>query len=130
MMMVAVVPLTHQFKSRRPVAEIKSLHHPHLLQQMHRPVNRRQITLAGGQGGENLLVRKRMRVVPENFQDGGARTGDFPRLLAQTAGQRGQFLPLMGVSVGVAFHYDSKITLAMPKIKPTKTATSLPTGNR
>ena len=77
MMMMAVIAFANQFKPRRPVAEIKSLHHPHRFQQVHGAVNRRQIALAGGQGGKNLLVRERMRMLPENFQNGRARTGDF-----------------------------------------------------
>jgi hypothetical protein len=95
MMVMAVVAFTHQFKPRRAIAEIKPLHHPHPFQQVHRPVNRRQITPALGHGGKNLLVRKRMRMSPEDFQDCRARAGDLSRLPPQTARQGGQFLSLV-----------------------------------
>jgi hypothetical protein len=95
MMVMAVLPFSHQFKPRRPVAKIKPLDHPHLFQQVHRPVNRRQIALSPGQSGQNIPARERMRVLPENLQDGRARASDLSRLLAQTARQRGQFLSPM-----------------------------------
>jgi hypothetical protein len=84
MMVMAVIAFADQFKPRRAVAEIKPLHHPHLFEQMHGAVNRRQIALAPGQGGKYFPVRERMRMLPKNFQNGRARAGDLSRLLAQT----------------------------------------------
>jgi hypothetical protein len=121
MMVMAVVTFANQFKPRRAVAEIKPLHHSQLFQQVQGAVNRRQIALALGQGGEDFLVRERMRMPPENFQDRRARAGDLSRLPAQTARQRGHFLPLAGVGMGARFHY-LKIRLAIPGIQPATTA--------
>jgi hypothetical protein len=121
MMVMAVIAFTDQFKPRRAVAEVKPLHHPHLFEQMHGAVNRRQIALAPGQGGEDFLVRERMRVLSKNFQDCRARAGDLPRLPAQTTRQRRQFLPPVGVGMWARFHF-SKIRPAIPGIKPTTTA--------
>jgi hypothetical protein len=130
MMVMAVIAFADQFKPRCSVAEVKPLHHFHLFQQVHGTVNRRQIALAPGHGGKNFPVCERMRVLSQNFQDRRARAGDLARFLAQTPRQRGQFLSLVQMGVRAPFHYASKITLAMPKIKPTTTATSLPTGKR
>jgi hypothetical protein len=94
-MVMAVVILADEFKPRRAVAEIKPLYHPHLLQQVHRTVNRGQITPASEHFGKNLPVRERMRVTPQNFQNGRARAGDFSRLAPQPTGQRGHLLPLV-----------------------------------
>ena len=121
MMVMAVIAFADQFKPRRAVAEVKPFHHPHLLEQMHGTVNRRQIALSPGHGGKNVPVRERMRMLPENLQNCRARAGDLSRLLAQTARQRGHFLPLVGVGMCVRFHF-SKIRLAIPGIKPTTTA--------
>ena len=70
-----------------------------------------------GMRGENFLVRQRMRMLPQNFQDRRARAGDFARLPAQTAGQRGQFLPLVRMCVRVRFHCSSKIAPDDSEIK-------------
>ena len=51
MMMMAVVAGANQFKPGGTVAEIKPLHHPHFFEQMHGPVNGRQIAPTFGQGG-------------------------------------------------------------------------------
>ena len=121
MMVMAVIAFADQFKPRRAVAEVKPLHHPHLFEQMHGAVNRRQIALALGQGGEDFLVRERMRMLPQNFQNCRARAGDLSRLLAQTARQRRHFRPPVGVGMCGCFHF-SKIRLAIPGIQPTTTA--------
>jgi hypothetical protein len=58
-----------------------------------------------------------MRMLPQNFQDCRARAGDFARLPAQTAFQRGHLLPLVRMFVRVRFHYGSKITPPVSKSK-------------
>lgn len=121
MMVMAVIAFADQFKSRRAVAKVKPLHHPHLLQQVHRTVNRRQIALPLGHGGKNILVCERMRVLSKNFQNCRAWAGDLSRLLAQTTRQHGHFLPLVGVGMCVRFHF-LKIRPAIPGIKPTTIA--------
>ena len=85
MMVMTVIAFADQFKPRRAVAEVKPLHHPHFFEQMHGAVNCRQIALALGQGGEDFLVRERMWILPQNFQNCRARAGDLSRLLAQTS---------------------------------------------
>jgi len=105
MMVMAVIAFADQFKSRRAVAEVKPLHHPQLLEQMHGTVNRRQIALTPGQGGKNVPVRERMRMSPENLQNCRARAGDLSRLLAQTTRQHRHFLPLGGVGRCTRFHF-------------------------
>jgi hypothetical protein len=98
-MVMTVVAFADQFKSRRAVAEVKSLHHSQIFEQMHGAVNRRQIALAPGQGIEDFFVGKRMRMLPQNFQNCRARAGDLSRLPAQAARQSGHFLPLVGVGM-------------------------------
>jgi site-specific recombinase len=104
-MVMTVVAFADQFKSRRAVAEVKSLHHSQIFEQMHGAVNRRQIALAFGQGGEDFPVRERMRMLPQNFQNRRAGAGDLSRLLAQTTRQRRQFLLLAGVGMWARFHF-------------------------
>jgi hypothetical protein len=116
-MVMAVVVFTDEFKARGAVAEIKPLHHAHFLQQVHRAVDGRQVTPASGRFGKNFPVGERMRVTPQNFQNGRARAGDFARLPPQPAFQRGHFLPLAGMRVRVRFHSPHKITLEIPKSK-------------
>jgi hypothetical protein len=101
MVVMAVVALTDQLEPRCAVAEIKPLDHAHFFEQVHGPVNRRQITQAPGQPGKNLTAGERMRVRAQNIQDRLARAGDFVRLSAQTTGERGQFLPLVRVGMFV-----------------------------
>jgi hypothetical protein len=114
---VTVIPLAYQFKSRRPVTEIKSFHHAHFLQQVHRAIDGRQIAPASGHFGKNLPVRERMRMTPQNFQNGRARAGDFARLAPQPAGKRGHFLPVVRMRMRVCFHGISKIAPAISEIK-------------
>ena len=89
MMVMAVVALADQFKPRRAVAEIKPLDHVLFFKQVHGPINRCQITKTLGQRGKNLPAGERMRMRAQNFQDRLARAGDFARLPAQAAGERG-----------------------------------------
>jgi hypothetical protein len=117
MMVMAVVIFADEFESRGAVAKIKPLHHAHCLQQMHRAVNGRQIAPAGGHFGKDFPVGERMRMVPQNFQNGRARAGDFARLPPQPAFQRGQFLALVGMGVRVRFHLAEKITRELSKSK-------------
>ncbi len=105
MMVMAVVALANQFKPRRTVAEIKPLDHVHCFEQVHDPINRRQITKALGQCGKNLPAGERMRMRAQNIEDGLARAGDFARLPAQAAGERGQFLSLVRAGVLVRFRH-------------------------
>ncbi|MGA2788562.1 MAG: hypothetical protein ABSF60_13655 [Verrucomicrobiota bacterium] len=105
MMVMSVITFANQLKPRRAVAKIKPLHHSHLFEQVHGAVNRRQIALAFGQGGEDFPVRERMRMLPQNFQNRRAGAGDLSRLLAQTTRQRRQFLLLAGVGMWARFHF-------------------------
>jgi len=104
-MVMAVVALADQLEPRRPVAEIIPLDHVHLLEQVHGPINRRQITKTPGQRGKNLPAGERMRMRAQNVENGLARAGDFARLPAQAAGERGQFLPLARMGMLVRFHH-------------------------
>ena len=114
---MAVVVFANEFESRGAVAEIKSLHHAHFFQQVHGTIDGRQVALALRHLGKNLPVRERMRMTPQNFKNGRARAGDFARLQAQPACQRGHFLPLARMRMGVRFHLRNKITLEIPKSK-------------
>jgi hypothetical protein len=117
MMVMAVIILADKFEPRRAVAEIKPLHHSHFLQQVHRAVNRGQVTPASGHFGKNLPVCERMRMAPQNFQDGRARAGDFSRLTPQPSGQRGHLLPFVRMWVDAASHGASKIAPGISEIK-------------
>jgi hypothetical protein len=110
MMVMPIIAFTNQFKSRGAVAEVKSLDHPHRFEQMHGAINRCQVTgtPVSAQGGQNFPIRERMRMLPESFQNGGTRAGDFSRLLAQTAGQCRKGLPLTRMRVGGCFHGAAK----------------------
>ncbi len=105
MVVMAVVALANEFKPRRAIAEIKPPDHVHFFEQVHGPINRRQITKTFGQRGKNLPTGKRMRMRAQNFQNRLARAGDFVRLPAQAAGERGQFLPLVRVEMLVRFRH-------------------------
>ena len=105
MMVMAVVALADEFKPRRAVAEIKPFDHAHFFEQVHGPINCGQITQTPGQRGKNLPAGKRMRVRAQNFQDRPARAGDFARLPAQAAGERGQFLSLVRMGMFVRFRH-------------------------
>jgi hypothetical protein len=108
MVVMAVVALADEFKPRRAVAKIKPFYHAHLLQQVHGAINGGQIAPAFGHGGQNLAVRQRMRMPPQNLQNGLARAGDFPGPSAQTAGQSRKVLPLARMGMGTSFHCHSK----------------------
>ncbi|MFZ1073736.1 MAG: hypothetical protein WAO21_09915 [Verrucomicrobiia bacterium] len=89
MMVMAVVALADQFKARRTVAEIKPLDHAHVFEHVHGPVNCRQITKTFWQGSKNLTAGERVRMRAQDIQDRLPGAGDFVRLSAQAAGQRG-----------------------------------------
>lgn len=89
-MMVAVVAFSDEFEARGAVAEIKPFHHAHFLEQVHRAINRRQIAFVLGQRVENLAIGQWMMMSPQDFQNRLARTGQFARISAQPACQRGQ----------------------------------------
>src|SRR6516162_7418352 len=130
MVVMAIVAFRHQFKPRRAVAEVETLHHPELLKHLHRPVDGGKIASALGQFREYLAVRQRMGMLAENFQDGRAGAGDFARFAPKPAGQRGKFLPRLRMRMGADSFHASIRTLATPNAKPTKTAPIFPTGNR
>jgi hypothetical protein len=117
MMMMAVVVFINQFETRRTGAEVKAFDHAHFLQKVHGTINSGQIALALGKGVQDFAVGERMRMATQDFQDGRARAGDFARLAAQPAGQRGHFLPLMRMGVRVRFHGASSIAPAIAEIK-------------
>ena len=48
MMVVTIVAFLDKFKPCHPVSKVKALHHAHLFQHAHRPINCDQITFAGG----------------------------------------------------------------------------------
>ena len=77
MMVMAIVPLLHQFKPRRAIVKVKPFDHTHLLQQVHGAVDGREIALAGGHLGMYLFVGQRVRMLAENLQDGRTRAGDL-----------------------------------------------------
>lgn len=104
MMMVAVVALADEFKPRRAIPKIKTLHHPHLFEQVHGTINRRKVAVSPRKRGENFPVRQRMRMPTQNFQDRRARAGDLVRLPAQTVCQRGQFRSRVRMLVRVRLH--------------------------
>jgi len=103
MMVMAVVTLADQFKPRRAVPEIEPPDNIHFFEQVQRAINCCQIALALGRDGENFLARQWMRMFAQNFQNRLAWTGDFARLTAQSSGQRGHFLPLRRMGMGVCF---------------------------
>ena len=105
MMVMAVVALAHQFKPRCAVAEIKPPDHIHFFEQVHGPVNGRQITKAPGQCGKYLPAGERMRMRAQNFENGLTRAGDFARLLTQATREHGQFLPFVRMGVLARFHH-------------------------
>ena len=47
-MVMSVVALSQQLETANAVPQIEPLYHPHAFQQMHRPINRRQIAVATG----------------------------------------------------------------------------------
>src|SRR6266516_3212930 len=63
--MMSVVPLLEQLKARPTISEVESLDHAHLLQQVHRAINRGQVTILLAQFGEHFLDAQRMRMTPE-----------------------------------------------------------------
>jgi len=105
MMVMTIVALADQFEPRRTVAEIKPLDHVHFFEQVHGPVNRRQITKILWQRGKNLPAGERMRMRAQNIENCLAWAGDFVRLPAQAAGERGQFLSLVRVGMLVRFRH-------------------------
>ena len=56
-------------------------------------------------------------MVPQNFQYGRARAGDFARLAPQPAGKRGHFLPVVRMRVRSCFHGALKVAPAIFEIK-------------
>jgi hypothetical protein len=117
MVVMAVVVFADEFEPRGAIAKIKPLHDADFLQQVHRAINGRQVTLASGHFGKNLPVCERMRMAPQNFQNGRARAGDFARPVTQPACQDGHLLPFLRMWMRVRFHGASKIAPAISEIK-------------
>jgi len=84
MMVVGIPAFTDKFKPRRAIAKINPFHHLHFFQQVHRAINRRQIALTLGNGGENFLAGQRAGLRAQNFQNDLARTSHFARMPAQS----------------------------------------------
>ena len=74
MMVMAVVTFRDQLKARYAISKIESLHDIHFLEQMHRAIDRRQITSLIRKGCQDFFVRKRMSVFAQNTQNGSAWT--------------------------------------------------------
>jgi len=102
-MVMAVVAFMHQLKPRRAIAKIKPFDQVHLFEEVHGAIDRGQIAPLVTEGGEDFLAGDGMRLAAQNFQNGVALPGDFPRVLPQPAGQRGHFLPFGGLSTGRCF---------------------------
>ena len=105
MMVMAVVVLANQFKPRCAVAEVKPFDHAHSFEQVHGPVNCREVTKTLGQRGKNLPAGERMRMRTQNFKNRLTWTGDFARLPVQAAGERGQFLSLVRTEMLMRLHH-------------------------
>ena len=97
-MVMAVVAVAEHFVTRPAVAEIESLHDADFLQQSHRAINRRQITLAPRQRVMDLFVRQRARVLAQQVQDGLAWAGELVGFPPQT------FAQLRQTRMRVSFH--------------------------
>ncbi len=76
MMVMSIIALADEFKPCGAVAEIKPLHHPHFLEQVHGAINRGQITTAPGQDGKDFPIGHRMWMPPQNLQNGLAWAGN------------------------------------------------------
>ena len=129
MVVMAIITLFHEFEPRGSITEIKPLHHPQLLQQLHRPVNRGEVAFTRRQFGEDFLVRQRMRVMPQHVQNGRARAGNLMRFPTQAASERRKLRLGFRMFMRAAVFHDSKITLATPNASPTPAASIFPTGN-
>ena len=65
-----------------------------------------QIAPTLGHGGQNLPIRERMRMLPQDLQNRLAWTGDLSRVPAEEIGQPGQGLRPLQVGVKPGFHFD------------------------
>ena len=89
MVVMSISPFLNQLKPRRPVTKIKTLNHAQFFQQLDGAINRGQVAFARGQFGKYLLVRERMRMMAQNFENCRARAGDLAGFTAQPADQGG-----------------------------------------
>ena len=87
MVVVPVVTFAEQLESSPPMAEVKPLHHPHFLQQVHRAIHGGQIAISLRQGPENVPDTGRVGVAAENLQDGLARASDVARFAPEPLGE-------------------------------------------
>ena len=78
---MSVIIFAHEFVAGDPISEIKPLHQSDAFEQMHRAVNRRQVAIPLREIRQDFLVRQRMRMRSEDFQDRLARPGDLVRTL-------------------------------------------------
>lgn len=100
-MVMTVIPFMNEFKAGRAISEIETLHQAHLFQHMHGPVDGGQIAHPFWETRLYLLVRHRVRMLPQEFQDGLSRTGDLACILTQTGRQLGKIRLRLFATVGV-----------------------------
>lgn len=77
MMMVGMATGIHEFETGDAIAEVEALDHSHAAQQVHRPVDGCQVTIALGQAGEDLLDRGWMAVLTKKIEDSLPRSRDL-----------------------------------------------------
>lgn len=103
-MAVAIVPFLQQSKPRTPIAKVEAFDHSLVFEHVHRAIDRGQIANPLTQGEENLPYAQRMRLAPENRQDGLARPGQLLGPATQSFRQSGQLGSMPGVMDGLVPH--------------------------
>jgi len=79
-MVMAAVGIIYQFETRDTVAEVETLHHVHLLEQVHGSVDRREVAVTFGEHAKNFFDRGRVTILPHRIQDALAWACDFSSL--------------------------------------------------
>src|SRR5687767_8067595 len=103
-MMVMIVMLRDEFEAGCSIAEIKTLDHAHLLQQMHRAVNGGEIAFTFRKRGEDFFDSDRVLAMAKDFQDRLAGAGNFSCFAAELLREVGEVLAALMVRMRTLFH--------------------------
>lgn len=135
---MAVVTFRQQFEASHAVAKVEAPNHAHFFQRVQIAIHRHKIAFDFTEGGVDFLVRQRVLVTTEHFENGLPGSGDLARALAKLVRQLDQRRldePVrMRVTAAGSIHREKQfqcvITLPTPTAAPIRMAMVLFRLNR
>jgi hypothetical protein len=90
MMVVPIISFFEQLKAGHAIAKIKAFDDLHRFEQVQGAIYRHEVAKTLRQGGENLFVGHRVRLLAQDFEYRLPRTGQLSRAPAQARRQNGE----------------------------------------